>query len=60
MPNLNEFINKDEEKPGLDKIDESRPCSQCSKDSSFYYWNPQTLEMTWSCPDGHNNSYRIN
>jgi hypothetical protein len=60
MPSLNEFIQNKEPTPGLDKIEESRPCSKCSKDSDFYYWNAQNLEMTWTCPDGHKNSYRIN
>jgi len=61
MPNLNEFIqNNEPELPSLSKVDESRPCSKCSKDSEFYYWNSDLLEMTWTCPDGHKNSYRIN
>jgi len=60
MPNLNEFLQNKEPEQGLSKIDESRPCSKCSKDSEFYYWNEQSLEMTWTCPDGHKNLYRIN
>lgn len=60
MPNLNEFIQNKDPEPGLDKVDESRPCSQCDKNSEYYYWNSTSLEMTWKCPDGHKNSYRIN
>jgi hypothetical protein len=61
MPNLNEFINNEsQDKPGLEKIEEPRPCSRCSKDSTHYYWNPSTFEMIWKCPDGHDNTYRIN
>jgi hypothetical protein len=61
MPNLNEFIKPEVPKdPQLEKIDEPRPCSHCEKDSEFYYWNSSKMEMSWSCPDGHKNSYRIN
>lgn len=60
MPNLNEFIGDKPTPPGLERIDEPRPCSKCDKDSNFYYWNKSSTEMTWVCPDGHKNSYRIN
>lgn len=60
MPNLNEFISKKPEDPNLQKIQESRPCAFCNKDSEFYYWNEASMEMTWTCPDNHKNSYRIN
>lgn len=61
MPNLNEFINSEPEVPdNLEKFDGPKPCKHCDKDSQEYYWNPVTLEMTWNCPDGHKNSYRIN
>ena len=61
MPNLNEFLQPSKpSNPLLEKIDESRPCSKCDKDSEFYYWNKESTEMTWTCPDGHKNLYRIN
>ena len=61
MPNLNEFVNPQiPSMPNLEKIDEPRPCSHCDKDSEFYYWDSALTEMTWSCPSGHKNSYRIN
>jgi len=60
MPNLNEFMGEKPTPTGLDKIEEPRPCSQCKKDSEYYFWNQETTEMTWTCPDGHKNSYRIN
>ena len=44
----------------LQKFDGKKPCSKCEKDSYIYYWNAVSLEMTWTCPDGHKNSYRIN
>jgi len=31
MPSLNEFIQNKEPTPGLDKIEESRPCSKCKR-----------------------------
>jgi len=61
MPNLNEFVNREQpQQPGLDKIDEPRPCAKCEQDAKFYYWNSAITEMTWTCPAGHPNSYRIN
>ena len=61
MPNLNEFVKPEpQEVPGLEVINEPRPCSNCNKDSEFYYWNSAITEMTWACPDGHKNSFRIN
>lgn len=60
MPNLNEFIGDKPTPPELDRIDEPRPCSHCKKDAEYYFWNSQITEMTWTCPDGHKNSYRIN
>lgn len=60
MPNLNEFINPKEDLPiDVTKINESRPCRQCDKNSDFYYWHDTTLEMVWTCPDGHKNSYVV-
>jgi hypothetical protein len=60
MPNLNEFINQNPNvDPRLEKIDEPKPCKDCMKDSDFYYWDTNNLEMTWTCPDGHKNSYRV-
>lgn len=61
MPNLNEFVKPTPpQEPQLEKIDEPRPCANCEQDSQFYYWNHSTTEMTWTCPSGHKNSYRIN
>ena len=60
MPNLNEFLGDKPTPLGLERIEEPRPCSSCDKDSTFYYWNSSSTEMTWTCLDGHKNSYRIN
>lgn len=62
MPNLNEFFNKKEVvyKAELEKIDGMKPCSKCDKDSQEAFWDASTLTMTWTCPDGHKNEYKVN
>lgn len=60
MPNLNEFFNKEKVyAPELEKLGGAKPCSQCEKDSKEYYWDPTNLIISWECPDGHKNSYRV-
>ena len=46
--------------PELEKINGIKPCSRCEKDSDHSYWNPNTLELTWTCPDGHDNKFKVN
>jgi hypothetical protein len=61
MPNLNEFIYSEKiHPPELEKIGGKKPCSQCDKDSEEYFWNAALLTMTWECPDGHKNSFKVN
>ena len=63
MPNINEFIGpKPTNLPGdkMEKIIGIKPCSKCNLDSSEYYWDPVDLIMTWECPDGHKNTYKVN
>ena len=62
MPNLNEFFHKPEilHKSELEKISGIKPCAKCEKDAEEAFWDPATLTMTWKCPDGHDNQYRIN
>ena len=64
MPDLNEFINKPKPEKihnvELENIGGIKPCSKCDKDSTDVYWDSITLTMSWTCPDGHENSYRIN
>ena len=60
MPNLNEFISSKDEPNNMEKIEGKKPCGECNLDSNFYYWNPVSLEMIWTCEKGHKNSYRIN
>ena len=64
MPNINEFLNSPKKEvfvnPELEKINGIKPCSRCEKDSDHSYWNPNTLELTWTCPDGHDNKFKVN
>jgi hypothetical protein len=62
MPNLNEFFNKPEimHEAGLEKIDGIKSCGKCDKDAQEAFWNPSTLILTWECPDGHHNQFKVN
>ena len=62
MPNLNEFLNKEDPKeinstfenlPGL------RPCSKCDIDVDGGLWDPENLIMKWTCSSGHETVHRI-
>lgn len=63
MPNLNEFIGP---KPTqnivdeLEKISGIKPCAKCELDSQEYYWDPNKFIISWTCPDGHLNTFRVN
>ena len=63
MPKLNEFIGP---KPTQNQVDTleliagSKPCSKCELDAGEAYWNPATTTMSWTCPDGHLNTYVVN
>jgi hypothetical protein len=61
MPNLNEFFNRSEilHKEGLEKINGTKPCAKCDKDAEEAFWDSNTLTMTWKCPEGHDNQYRV-
>jgi hypothetical protein len=60
VPNLNEFFYKEEIKSvELERLGGKKPCHKCDKDSEEYFWDATTLTMSWTCPDGHDNSYRI-
>jgi hypothetical protein len=60
MPDLNEFFKKEKlAKPELERIGGIKPCAKCEKDAEEYYWDPIELIMSWECPDGHNNEYRL-
>ena len=61
MPDLNEFFNPKEKimAPELEKFGGVKPCSECNKDATEYFWNASTTTMSWDCPDGHKNAYVV-
>ena len=61
MPDLNEFFHKEEIKPvELEKFGGKKPCAKCDKDAEEYFWDAMLLTMSWECPDGHKNSFKVN
>lgn len=62
MPNINEFVGlkPTENKVNLEKIIGVKPCANCDKDSEEYFWDPSNFVISWTCPDGHHNSYKVN
>lgn len=62
MPNINEFVGPkptEKQNSDLEKLIGNKPCSRCDKDAEEYFWNQNTFTMSWTCPDGHNNSYVV-
>ena len=64
MPNLNEFLNKPESEPvlmddGVELIKQMRPCSHCDMFVDEYYFNANSMEMYWTCINGHKTTHRI-
>lgn len=62
MPSLDEFFDKPEilHKDGLETIPGTKPCSKCDEDALNSFWDPQTFIMSWKCPNGHDNQYKVN
>lgn len=62
MPKINEFFDKPEiiHKGDLETIPGTKPCSKCSKDADKSFWDPNALIMSWTCPDGHANQFKVN
>jgi hypothetical protein len=63
MPSLDEFLGPKptkEQYSNLEKIIGTKPCFKCDKDSTESFWDPSTLIMTWTCPDGHANNVKVN
>lgn len=62
MPNLNEFLKKQERKE-INSTFESftgiRPCSKCDLDVDGGWWDPDNLIMKWTCSEGHETVHRI-
>lgn len=61
MPNINDFFKKEKlSNSELEKFKGMKPCNKCNKDADFYYWDPIEFIISWTCPDGHNNQYKVN
>lgn len=63
MPNINEFIGPrptQEQVNNLEKVIGSKPCSKCDLDSKEYFWDSSNFIMSWTCDNGHSNSFKVN
>lgn len=62
MPKINEFFDKPEiiHRDNLETIPGTKPCSKCNKDADRSFWDPSALTMSWTCPDGHANQFKVN
>ena len=62
MPNLNEFLKKEEKKEinsSFETVEGSKPCSKCDKNAEESFWNQDSMTLYWECPDGHKNEIRV-
>lgn len=62
MPNLNEFLKKEEKKeisPTFEVIEGIKPCSKCDKNAEESFWHPDSMKLYWECPDGHKNEIGV-
>ena len=62
MPNLNEFLKKEDHKEinsTFEKLDGLRPCSKCDIDVDGGLWDPENLIMKWTCSNGHETIHRV-
>ena len=46
--------------PELERFGGKKPCAKCDKDAEEYFWDAMSLTMSWECPDGHKNSFKVN
>lgn len=62
MPNINEFFNKPTilHKENIEVIPGTKPCGKCNKDAENAFWDPSTFIMSWKCPEGHDNQFKVN
>lgn len=63
MPNINEFVGPKPEivhKVELERIMGNKPCAKCDEDVDEAFWNPIDLTMTWTCSNGHTNTFKVN
>jgi hypothetical protein len=62
MPNLNEFLKKEEPKQinsTFEDLPGIKPCSKCDVDVDGGLWDPENLIMKWTCPEGHETVHRV-
>jgi hypothetical protein len=64
MPNLKDFLSRSTiDTVPLDQrvevIEQMRPCSACDLFVDSYYFNNETMEMYWTCKDGHETRHKV-
>ncbi len=62
MPNLNEFLKKEEPKEinsTFEDLPGIKPCSKCNIDVDGGLWDPENLIMKWTCSEGHETIHRV-
>ena len=62
MPNLNEFLKKEQVKEidsTFEELPGVRPCSKCEIDVDGGLWDAENLIMKWTCSNGHETMHRI-
>jgi hypothetical protein len=62
MPNLNEFLKKEEPKQinsTFEDLPGIKPCSKCDVDVDGGLWDPENLIMKWTCLEGHETVHRV-
>jgi len=62
MPNLNEFLKKEEPKQinsTFEDLPGIKPCSKCDVDVDGGLWDPENLIMKWTCPKGHETIHKV-
>jgi hypothetical protein len=62
VPNLNEFLKKEEPKQinsTFEDLPGIKPCSKCDVDVDGGLWDPENLIMKWTCPEGHETIHRL-
>ena len=62
MPNLNEFLKKEEQEQinsTFEELPGIKPCSKCEIDVDGGLWDSENLIMKWTCPEGHETVYKV-
>jgi hypothetical protein len=62
VPNLNEFLKKEEPKQinsTFEDLPGIKPCSKCDFDVDGGLWDPENLIMKWTCPEGHETIHKV-